>query len=162
MPRSQYAILDGNPVQYVRLLEHSKDTLEVAAGWEVQKAFYGLRDHSVGVDVTDSVHSWLQTEHSVRATNDVFGDPCPGKKKVLDVTLYQVEFSYQDVDGGPWRRTWSFQYERHYYYNPNTGASTWFWPPSEDPGGKVRNVSTSDNSPFFTEPPASLAKHMRR
>ena len=134
MPQRSYAVQHGNPhefLQYVRLLEHSRDMLEFSTDWEVQAAFYGLPDHTVGRDVTNIVKAWWRGKRTIRASNYIFGDPLHGKRKVLDVTLYQVEWSYEDVDGGPWRRTWSFQYARHYFYNPHTGASIWSWPPPE-------------------------------
>lgn len=51
----------------------------------VASATYGAGD--TAKDVTDIVMAELKARRIVKATNDLFGDPCPGVPKTLQVTL---------------------------------------------------------------------------
>ena len=145
-------------LQFNTLLEHKKHTLTFEQGWDVHYAFYGYYDKSQTVtvehvfhnpddtipsytnvsyknfdpdrclDVTDIVKKLWDARQPIQAKNTLFGDPCYKRKKMLFIALHKIEFSYQELEGTSWRRTWSYEYERYYFYNVVTAETSWSWP----------------------------------
>jgi len=83
---------------HVTLHEKSYDTLEFIKGWHLRTAYYGLRDHSEGVDVTAKAQSLWNNRKAVMAGNHLFGDPSYGKRKVLHVTLESIQNRGSEVE----------------------------------------------------------------
>lgn len=56
---------------------------------KVVSAFYGSPDHTCGADVTQIVAPYFEglSSGSIPASNGVFGDPCPGTYKILEIEL---------------------------------------------------------------------------
>ena len=143
--------------KFVTLVEHTKDKLQYTQGWEVERAFYGYYESSQNVvlrnafhdvedvhnitevsyddfleegiyDVTHIVQDLWANRKTIRPKRDAFGDPCFSQRKMLFVALRQVQWIIQELEGTSWRRTWSFQHKKYYYYNTCTGEVTWSLP----------------------------------
>ena len=161
MPFREYATIHGEThhfLQFVTLVEHTKDTLDFMEGWEVLNACYGFHDDKprdkenvsfcelydgalnvtdayydmfdpdVCNDVTEIVKDMWAAKRSIRPKNKFFGDPCYSQRKMLFITLRQVQWDYYELQGSGWRRTWSYQYNRYYYYHANTRETSWTLP----------------------------------
>ena len=145
-------------LQFITLLEHKKHSLTFSPGWDVHYAFYGYYDKSRTVqvehvfhksddtvpshtnvayenfdpdrccNVTDIVKRLWDARKPIRAKNALFGDPCYKRKKMLFIALEMIEYSYQELEGTSWIRTWNHEYERYYFYNVVTAESSWHWP----------------------------------
>jgi hypothetical protein len=55
----------------------------------VDTAYYGSPDYNCGQDVTQNIYQYINNLNylEITASNNIFGDPCPGIYKILEITL---------------------------------------------------------------------------
>ena len=75
-------------LHHVSAQEHTKDIISIPDRAEVTWAFYGDAHACCGRDVTRSVRYLHQRWSHIYASNDLFGDPLPGKRKWLFVSFF--------------------------------------------------------------------------